>query len=140
MSFYQKAVYISIGLIIFNLCLIFVSSIGSFGSHGDTGIEINSVGDALSVFTSLEDASMQGVFLLAVGLTGIGAVALAWLTHSITPVGIHIFSIVFWTSYTKTHILINSAGYIPFEFMIIVFVGMIFLFIAAIVGMLTGSG
>ncbi len=83
---------------------------------------------------------MASLWALAIGVGAIGAIALVFISKQISPIGIYIFSTVFWTSWLKMNSVININGVMPVELMVIFTVAALFLFIAAIIGMLTGSG
>ena len=139
-TFYQTCIYLCFGLIAFNLLFNFVDVFGAFTTtNPDVGVTVDE-GNVLSELTGLTDASMNGLWLIAVGGTGIAAIGLAWITHSITPVGIHLFSTVFWTAYMRTITVVNYGGYIPGELIVVFTVITLLLFVAAVIGMLTGSG
>ena len=128
-------------MLVFSLVANFVGGLGVFpevGEIGDGSIDEDS--KALSSLTDLSSPSMSALFIGVTGLTFLGAVALAALTKTIIPIGLHLFGVVFWASWMNmTHIL-SFGGYIPADFLIVITVGVMFVFIAAIVGMLTGSG
>ena len=137
-SFFRVCLYICFALIAFTLFINFVDGLNAFPVESKAGMEDIDESNALSKLTGLSD-DMSAFWLIAVGGTGIGAIALAWLSHSITPVGIHIFSTVFWTSYTRANGVLNTGGYIPDEFLNVFLVLMLFVFIGAVVSMLTGG-
>lgn len=140
-SFFRLCVMFILLMLTFSFVANFVSALGIFPHTAGMGISgVDSAEDALPVLTDLSDPSMAGIFLGATALTFIGAVALAFLTRSITPIGIHIFGVIFWASWINMLGLFSYGGYIPGEFLLIFTVGVMFVFIAAVVGMLTGSG
>ena len=76
-------------------------------------------------------------------VTGLGVAAglvIGKLTGSTAPIGIFIFSDAFWTSYNATLHILTIGNYLPDSFILLATVGVTFLFIAAVIGMLTGSG
>lgn len=132
---------ITLLMLAFSLVANFVGSMGIFPNVASPGVGgINESGDALKTLTGLEDPSMQALFIGVTGLTFIGAVALALLTKTITPIGLHIFGAVFWASWINMLSVLSYGGYIPADFLLVFTVGVMFVFIAAIIGMLTGSG
>jgi len=139
-SFYQIAITLTFILFIFSLLASFISSTGAFPFTDEMGISIESDSDWLTKFTGLTDPTMGAIFLGVTGLTFIGAVALAVATHSVVPIGLHLFSLVFWSSWVKFSVILGYGGYIPGGLLVIFTVGVMFVFIAAIVGILTGSG
>jgi len=139
-TFFRMAVYLSFAMIVFNLVIAFIGTLGAFDVEGTPGIGTMDETDALSVVTGLDDPNMNGLWLLLTAVAGIGAAVLAIAFRTMTPVGLYLFSLVFWTSYTKANSILSTGGYMPPEFLAIFFIGMTFLFIAAAVGMITGSG
>jgi len=140
-SFFRICVMFILLMLAFSLIANFVGSMGMFPNVSGIGAEgVEGSNDALAKFTGLEDPNMQALFLGVTGLTFIGACALAFLTKTITPIGIHIFGAVFWASWINMLSIFSYGGYVPGDFLIVFTVGVMFVFIAAIVGMLTGSG
>jgi len=139
-SFFQIAIVITFILFIFGFLASFVASTGAFPFTEDMGISISSDSDWLVKFTGLTDPSMSAIFLGVTGLTFLGAVALAVSTHSVVPIGLHLFGLVFWSSWTKACVVLSYGGYIPGNLLVIFTFGVLFVFVAAIVGILTGSG
>ena len=129
------------GAILLNIGFGFIQGLGAFPLVEDESIGINDVTttNALTVLTGLSGGmeTMWALFLVA---GAAASVFLAWATHSVVPIGIYLFSEVFWTSWIRTHSLLDFGGYIPADFLLLISVGMLFLFIAAVIGMLTGSG
>lgn len=139
-TFFRLSIYFSFGMIIFTLAVSFIFSLGAFPlNENPAGIQDIDDANALTVLTGLS-GGMEDLWLMVTMGTGVIAIGLAILTRSMTPIGLHIFSLVFWTAYTKTNSILNMGGYLPAEFLVIFTVGMVFLFIAAIIGMLVGSG
>jgi hypothetical protein len=115
--------------------------VDAFGGTGGYGVQDLNEGNALQRLTGLSDPNMAAIWLIVTSLTGIAVVALAALTHSVVPIGLHLFGTVFWTSYIRANSVLGiGSGYIPGEVFGVFFVGVTFIFIAAIIGMLTGSG
>ena len=139
-SFYQISIILTFIMFIFGLTASFVASTGAFPFAEDMGISIDDDSSFLTKFTGLTDPNMGAIFLGVTGLTFLGAVALAVLTRSVVPIGLHLFGLVFWSSWVKTSMILGYGGYIPGELLVIFTVGVMFVFIAAIVGILTGSG
>jgi hypothetical protein len=121
-----------------------VHATGAFPTTEPGGLQITDTNSALSVLTGLDDPTMNGIWGIATGIGAIAAIGLAWITHSIIPVGIYLFSLVFWTAYLNAWSVISYGGFLDSspgpEFLLIATIGILFIFIAAIVGMLTGSG
>lgn len=138
-TFFRVAVYLSFVMIGFNLSIAFVGTLGAFPVEDIPGTGTVDESSTLTAFTRLT-GGMEGVWLMVTSITGIGAIILAIAVKSFIPVGVHLFSVVFWTAYIKSNSILSVGGYIPGDFLAIFFVCMIFLFIAAVIGMLIGSG
>ena len=129
-------------MILFNLAVAFVDGMDIFDASGAGTGEIAGE-DVINTTSQGQFTDMSNIWSLA--FTGILAgggisILLAWATHSTTPIGIYIFSAVFWTSYLSTFSIFATGGYIPADFLNMFHVGSILLFTAAVIGMLTGSG
>jgi len=140
-TFFQTAFYLCLGLILFNVSFSLVAATDAFPTNVETvGQDIEDESDALEAFTGLDNPSMNFIWAAATAFSGIAAIGLAWITHSITPVGIWLFGEIFWTSWLHTQSILGLGDYVGPEFIAIITVVMVFLFIATIIGMLTGSG
>jgi len=139
-TFFHACVGFILLMLTFSLVANFVDGIGAFPHSAEIGPDIDSTDSALSTLTGLSSPSMNTIWLGVTGLTFLGAVALCYLTHSIVPIGLHLFSLVFWTSWIRMSSILSYGGYIPDNLILVFTVGVMFVFIAAIVGILTGSG
>ena len=139
-SFFRTSIYLCLAIIVFTMSINFVNTLGAFNAYEaqPTDEEID-VDNALEQISGLE-GGMASLWALAIGVGAIGAIALVFISKQISPIGIYIFSTVFWTSWLKMNSVININGVMPVELMVIFTVAALFLFIAAIIGMLTGSG
>jgi len=147
-TFFQACVYLCFILIFFNLAIAFVNGMEIFEPVGEgsvlSGNNESGIFNATTDLSHTSDGStifgidaMWAVVLTAGGLV---TIAVAILIHSTVPIGLFLFSAVFWTSYMQTIGVVNSMSWIPGDFLIIGTVGVFFLFAAAVIGMLTGSG
>lgn len=139
MTFYRTAVWICIAIIIFTLAINVVNSMEAFPTDYEGGATGVTSDNALEQISGLE-GGMASIWALGVGLGAVGAVALVFISKQISPIGIYIFSAVFWTSWIRMLSVLNLGEYIPAELLLLFTVGVLFIFIAAVVGMLTGSG
>ena len=141
-SFFRICVWFILLMLTFSLIANFVSGLGIFPNVATVGVDIDSDSGALSTLTNLASPNMSSIFLGVTGLTFLGAVALSALTRSITPIGLHLFGVIFWASWINMiHIFsVGNPQYIPPDLILVGTVGVMFVFIAAIIGMLTGSG
>ena len=130
---------------IFSMVVGFVSALGVFGTL-DSGVDVN-LDDANETFEGFSGITMNSFFDFIFSPTGTttlvgiaGTIALAILTHSPSIIGAGIFSTVFWTSFVNVNMILSVGGYMPMAFITISFVVMGFLWIGAVIGMITGSG
>ena len=147
-TFLQISIYITIALVLFTLCVNFISALGVFQTTLETGI--STTGSSDNIFSQITGLSggMEYVWSIILTLTGLAAVVVAVFTRQVTPIGIYLFSAVFWTSYNRCISVINvpiGDGTMLFStmpmsmFLVIATVGILFLWAAAIIGVLTGS-
>jgi len=106
---------------------------------GSGGQAVDDTGTVLSDVTDLESPNMNYLWAIVIGGIAAGLVA-GWITHSIVPAGVFVFAGVFWASFINTHSILSYGNFIPTEFLTIITIVLVFVFIAAAVGMLTGSG
>lgn len=140
-TFFRICVFLCFGMIIFTIGISFVQGLGIFPYQDPIGQQGITEENVLTLLTGL-DGGMEGVWALLTLGTGLAAITLSILTNSLLPVGIYLFGTVFWTAYTKTIGIFSSGPFssLPEGFLILFTVGMIFIFLAAIIGILTGSG
>lgn len=148
-TFLQICIYISIALIVFTLCVNFVSAMNVFQTTVSTGVVTE--GSSNNIFSDITnlDGGMEYVWGIVLTITGVLSVGAAILMHSPIPIGAYLFSAVFWTSYTRCITVLNipiSEGATLFStepltlFLSIITVAILFVWGAAIVGIFTGSG
>ena len=138
-TFFRICIYYCIGLLVFTLLFNLVNATGAFDINVNEGLQVSDSDSALGELTTLETPNMN--FLIGLIATGVAAgIVVGWVTQSIVPVGISIFGSVFWASFINTHSILSTGGYIPGELLLIITVCTALIFVAAIVGMLTGSG
>jgi len=131
--------YFTIIILIFTLCVNFVSATGFFPVEVETGIELNETSGNQTFFTLTGDSTTD---LWAIVISGAGAIGLvvAWITRSPAILGVYLFSTVFWISYINMWGITNLGNYIPLAFSSIAHGAMLFLWIGAVAGMLSGGG
>ena len=139
-TFFRIAIWFTMVMLMFTLVLNFIDSLGAFPVDSVPGQQGLDEGNILEKLTGLSNPTMGGIFLIVTSIGGIAAVGTAVLTHQVSPIGVYLFSVVFWTSYIRINSVLSAGGFIPVEILTIGFVGIMFIFIAAVIGMLTGSG
>jgi len=139
-TFFRLALYFTFAMLFATIIGNLVFSTDAFETvHTAPGYQDINETNALSQLTGLS-GGMESVWLIATTIAGITAVGISILVHNVVPIGIYLFGEVFWTSYIKLSGILSVGGFIPEEMLILAGVGMTMLFIAAIVGMFTGSG
>ena len=138
-TFFRICIFICLSLIVFNVVFALVDGLGAFPHEkGKPGPEFDE-SNVLSHITKL-DGGMEIIWLGVTTLSFLGVVVLAAVTHSVIPIGLHLFSTVFWTSWIHTQSIISYGGFVPVDIVTVFFVGTLFVFIAAVIGILTGGG
>jgi len=138
-TFFRASVIIAITLLVFTLSANYILGTGAFPISGDAGKDIDDTGALLGETSTLSTPNMDYLWGIIIGGIAAGIIAGA-LTHSVVPVGIFVYSSVFWASFIRTHSLLSWGGFIPGNFLSIFTIVIVFVFIAAVIGMLTGSG
>ena len=142
-NLYQICIYFTIGLMVFTLSINFVGAMDIFGTNPDLGpsVEGNS-SDIEKNFTKTAEKSggfsIDLVWTLIISVEVIGGIGLAIATQSTSVLGAYIFGAVFWTSYINAMTIIGAVGFLPVGFLVLFTVPMIFIFIGAVIGMLSG--
>jgi len=146
-TFFQICIMISIFLIVFNVLAVFVNALDVYGGEVETGVDIEESDTADDVFKKILPNLPGGaasVWTTILTVSGIASIAVAILMHSATPVGVWIFSSVFWTSYTAMIGVVNVNNIfteVPMVYFLLAFtVGLIFVWMGALAGMFSGSG
>jgi len=139
-TFFRIAIFLCLALLVFTLAINFVNWTEAFPIDVDSGISGVHGNDTLSKLTSLSDPNMNFLWAICTTVTGAAAIGISVLTRSIVPVGVYVFGAVFWTSWIRMWSITQIGSLLPVELTSIFFIAAIFLFIAAVVGMLTGSG
>ena len=139
-TFFKLCVYITFCLLIFTLSVNFVSASGFFPVTVEAGPEIGD--SANETFLNLVGGDFTTTDMWIVVLTGTGAIGIlvAWLTRSTAILGVYLFSVIFWASYLNMISVTNLLNYVPLGFLAIGTTGMIFIYVGAVIGMLSGSG
>lgn len=135
-NYFRIAIYFCLVMIIFTLCVNFVSALNIF-SAVPTGI--SSSGTSQDIFSDISGFSggMQYVWAIMLTATGFASFVMAKLMGSTSIIGVYFFSAVFWTSFNRCLTFINIGNFIPAEFLTIIVVGLTFIWVAAVIGMLT---
>lgn len=138
-TFFRICLFLCIGLVVFTLSINFVNTLGVFPTTIEEGVaSADTSSDGW--FGAFSGSSTGAVWTLAIA-GGVGAgIVLSVLTRSIIPVGISVYSSIFWASYHNAITILDMGGYIDPNLLIIFTVAIAFIFVGSIVGMLTGSG
>lgn len=139
---FQACMYITIVILIFTLAVNFVSASGFFPVEAEMGFDINE-SNSSGIFEILTGQSPIGIWAMLIGSSAvalIGSVVLAFITRSTAVIGVYIFSVVFWASYMTMLYGLDLSNYIPVGLQLIATASLIFIWMGAIIGMLSGSG
>lgn len=136
---FQACMYFTIILLIFTLSVNFVSAANFFNTQTPTGVELNT-SSTNSTFLTLTGQTTTDLWLLVLVAAGAGGIVVAWLTHSTAILGVYLFSVIFWGSYGSMLGVTRIGNYIPVAFLFIATAALIFIWMGAIIGMLSGSG
>lgn len=138
-SLYHQCIYITLIILIFTMSVSFINGLGLFPYKYESGPGLQDTTNEtflnmVQSMTGLSTGGAAAVWTLAIGtgfiLTGLASIAL----QSTTPLAIFLFGSIFWTAYTKCFSVIGP--YLPTEFVFILWVVSIFLFVGAILGLL----
>ena len=142
-SLYHICIFLTIGLMVFTLVINFVGTIGVFGNNNEVGTDIS--GNSSEIEKNFTKSAGQStgfntnlLWSLLISIEVIGGIGLAIATQSASILGAYIFGAVFWTSYINAMSIISAVGFIPLGFITLFTVPMIFIFIGAVIGMLSG--
>ena len=147
-TFYEKCVYLTIVIFIFTLIFNFVMGLGIFSlvvQPEGTQFDGN-MSDYLKTATISSD--YEGGFIMdhlweTVLLGSVGGLLLAIATQSTTIIGVYLFCFVFWSAFLNLISVLEVGGFLTGAMWGLVGIGtavMGFFFIAAVIGMLSGSG
>lgn len=149
-TFMDKAIYITIIIFIFTLVFNFLMGVGVFTDEyvgGGIQIEYDNDGNQTIKEVTKSEEFEQGVIVTnlweVVLLGGIGGVVLAIATHSTNIIGVYLFSVTFWATYLNLLDILRINNFLTGTIWGLVLIGtacVILLFIAAVIGMLSGSG
>ena len=144
-SFYQKCVHITIVMFIFILLFNFILGLNVFSTSANTGTQTS--GNNSDFLQATKTAQYTGGFVMdnlwSIVLLGVsGGIAIAILLQSTAILGVYLFCYVFWAAYLNLLSILSSLSYLGsiWGFVTIGTGIMIFVFIAAVIGMLTNAG
>jgi len=129
---------------VFTLAVNFMMGLGIFGDiESEYGHETgDNTNDTMSNFTKTPEYTsgfdMTTIWGLVFAAEIAGGIAIATLLQDATILGIYIFSTAFWTSFINAWAILGSTGFIPIAFLGLFTVPIFFIFIGAVIGMLSG--
>jgi len=139
---FRIAVNLCLALIIFTLVINFVDGLDLFMPAGE-GIVVKNTSSIIEKISGYE-GKMAEMWLFVVSLSGVTALMVGGVasvvTRSPAPIGIAVFGTIFWVSYVRALTVLSANQYIPNDFLLIGTCVVVFIFIGAVIGMLTGSG
>jgi hypothetical protein len=135
-NYLRLAVYFCLMMIIFTLAVNFVSGLGIFTS-ADTGV--NSSGTPSDIFTEISGftGGFQYIWVVLLTTGGFATIVIAKIVGSTNIIGVYLFSAVFWTSFSRCLTVVNIGGWVQTDFLNIFIVAIFFVWVAAIISMLT---
>jgi len=137
-NYFRIAVYFCLVMIIFTLAINFVSALNIFPSV-ESGMEVDTSDGATDIVQRIsgfsgELGSMWSIITIATA--GI-AIVVARIIGNASVIGVWLFSEIFWTSYSRAMTVTNIGGYIGHNFLIMFTVALVFIWIAAVISMMT---
>lgn len=128
-SFFRICIYITIGVIIFNLGMTFFGSLEDASGNPIYGVE----SPEGTSFDMLQVGTIIGVFTFAGFFASL-------VFRSLTPIAIGAFAGTYWASFFSASQTIVTVFGLPVELMNIIIVACSFIFFAGVIGMASGSG
>ena len=141
-SMFQMCFYICMVLILINLGWGFlrgIDDVWTSDASAQNAIEGETDQGILQELTGLDSAGTD-LWLMITTVGGAAALAFSWMVHSLSPLGIYLFGVAFWSSYNGTVSILSMNGWVPADFLLLGTVAVAFLFIGAIIGMINGGG
>jgi hypothetical protein len=142
-NFYQICIYITLSLMVFSLCVNVVVGFEIFGSVGEMGMSSgNTTNETMANFTISPDypsgMTMGAIWGIVLSGSTIAGVFLAWVTQDASILGVFIFSGVFWSSFINVMVIITALNVVPLLLLGLFTLPIIFVFVGAVIGMLSG--
>jgi len=124
-------------MIIFTLCFNFISALNILQTSTTTNIDLTT--SANNIFSQISGFSggIEYVWVSILTIAGISSFILAKILNSVSIIGVYLLSAVFWTSFNRCLAFININNFIPSELLTIIIVPLLFIWVAAIIGMFT---
>lgn len=144
-TLFQTCVYFTIIMLIFTLCINFVSFLDIFGTTEiGADVDLNDGGETFESISGNPISSIWECFTSAKGLATLlglgGSIVVGALLRSPAVIGVGLFSTVFWASYLNMMGILSLGGFMPPQLLGIAHAVMLFIWAGAAIGMLSGSG
>lgn len=156
-SFFRTTIYLALVMLVFNLGISFVGGLETPPDAEGNTTPIFPVdpeyfrddmneSEALSNFSTLSFAiedeiyDVTGLFTAVTSGALLLSLAISVLTRSVVPIGIAVYGAIFWGLFLRASAIFSFGGWIPIELIGLFMVVGAFVFVASIIGMLTGSG
>jgi hypothetical protein len=143
-NFFGICVIFTVSLMVFCLCVNVFVGFQIFGNAGVFGPDIS--GNSSQMFTNFTKnpdfpVGMTMGMIWGLVLTSAAAVGLvlAWIMQDASILGVFIFSGVFWSSFINAMVILGAMAFIPVVLIGLFTVPVLFIFVAAVIGMLSGS-
>jgi hypothetical protein len=138
-NLFQLCFYFCLVIVIFMVSINIVNSLHLFAPISSG---ISTAGKTPeNIFTEITGFSggMEYIWIGLLSATGFIVLVIVKITQSTTMIGVYLLSAVFWTSFTKFASSININNWIPSEMMTAIIVGSLFIWVGAIISLLTGD-
>lgn len=142
-NLYQICIFFAISLVVFNLAISLVSGLQIFGNADVTSVEpgvdsSDTMGD-MTKGPDYPDGMVVGtIWGVIFGGATVAGVVMAYALQDASILGVFIFSGVFWSSYINSMVVITSMAFIPVALVGLFTVPILFIFVGAAIGMLSG--
>jgi len=137
-NYFRIAVYFCLVMVIFTLAINFVSALGIFPPV-ESGMEVDTSGGATDVVQKISGFSggLGTMWAIITAASAGVAIVVARIIGNASVIGVWLFSGIFWTSYGRAMTVTNIGGYIGQDFLIMFTVALVFVWIAAVISMIT---
>ena len=137
-SFYQVCIFFTVGLMVFTMSVNVMTGMDIFGNIEPTGGMVTG-NDTNSSFEAFTGYGMNTeLWILVLGGAVLLAVPIAIFTQSLSIVGVYIFGVFFWGSFFNALAIISIGSFMPIFLIPLFIVPVAFIFIGAVIGMLSG--
>ncbi|GAH03598.1 unnamed protein product [marine sediment metagenome] len=138
-TFFQICIYFCIITLVFTLAINVVSAWNLFVTV-DSGIQTAEQSDNILAVITGFSGGMEIIWTFILTIGGISSIIVAKFLQNSSIIGVWLLSSVMWTSYFKTVTVVDINNWIPSDIILIFTTAILFIWVAAIIGMLSRSG